>query len=40
MDRDKTIELVEVRYYWPQFKRDVGNQVRKCPIYQSVKSQF
>ena len=39
MGRNKTIALVEERYYWPQFKRDVDNHVRKCPICQTTKDQ-
>ena len=39
MGRNKTIALVEERYYWPQFKRDVDNPVRKCPICQTTKDQ-
>ena len=39
MGKDKIIALVEERYYWPQFKRDVGNHVRKCIICHTTKGQ-
>ena len=39
MGKDKTIALVEERYYWPQLKRDVVNHVTKYPICQTAKVQ-
>lgn len=37
MGHDRSIPLAEVRYYWPQFKRDVKHYVRRCYTCQTAK---
>ena len=37
--RDKTLQLLEARFYWPQLKKDVENFVRRCHICQTSKGQ-
>ena len=35
--KDKTINLVEDKYYWPKIKRDITQYVARCKIYQVAK---
>ena len=37
--RDKTIEAMKQRYYWPRLRRDVTNIVARCYICQITKGQ-
>ena len=37
LGRDKTIEAVKERYYWPKWRKDVTNLVAKCYICQKAK---
>ena len=35
--KDKTIALVEDKYYWPKLKRDITKYVARCKICQVAK---
>ena len=37
--RDKTLFMLQEKYYWPQLKKDVENFVKRCQICQESKGQ-
>ena len=37
--RDKTLFMIQEKYYWPQLKKDVENFVKRCQICQESKGQ-
>lgn len=34
---DKTISLLEKRYYWPYLRKEIARNVQKCFVFQSDK---
>lgn len=37
LGRDKTLQLVVARFFWPHLKRNVGKFVQRCGVCQSAK---
>lgn len=35
--RDKTISLMEERYYWGYLRKEVSNMIKKCHVFKSSK---
>ena len=35
--RDKTVALLEGRFYWPRMKRDISKHVERCMVCQTAK---
>lgn len=37
MGRDKTIATLEIKYFWPQLRKDISKYVERCPSCQAAK---
>ena len=37
--RDKTLFMIQEKYYWPQLKKDVENFMKRCQIFKESKEQ-